>query len=90
MMRVSRYFAAAALAGGLAFTAAAAAQTNDQDRKDVQAETKQAEKADKAQAKADKSENKAVKSKKVKKAARDQDKANDEATKVPPTTTPRQ
>jgi hypothetical protein len=88
MMRISRYVAAAMLAGGLVVTSAAVAQTNEQDRKDVQAQTKQAEKADKAQAKADKSAHKAAKSEKMKKAARDQDKANKEASKVPPTTTP--
>ena len=53
-----------------------AQQTNEQTRKDTKAELKQQERADKAQAKADKSERKAVGSHKVKKAARDQDKAN--------------
>ncbi len=55
---------------------AVAQQTNEQTRKDVKAQAKQQEQADKAQAKADKSEKKAAGSRKVKKAVRDQDKAN--------------
>lgn len=50
--------------------------SNEADRKTTKAELKQQERADKAQAKADKSERKAVSSHKVKKAAKDQDKAN--------------
>ncbi len=49
---------------------------NEQARRQTKAELKQQQKADKAQAKADKSEGKALGSKKVKKAAKDQDKAN--------------
>lgn len=87
MTGVSRLAAAAFVVVGLTMMTAAA-QTNEQDRKDVQAQTNQEQKADKAQAKADKSENKAVKSSKVKKAAKDQDKANKQADKVPATTSP--
>ncbi len=53
-----------------------AQQTNEQARQETKAQLKQQEKADKAQAKADKSEKKAAGSAKVKKAVRDQDKAN--------------
>ena len=58
-------------------------QSNEQVRQDAQADAKQDRKADKAQAHADKEEHKALKSSKVKKAARSQDKANDEAAKTP-------
>lgn len=51
-------------------------QSNEAARKATKAELRQHEKADKAQAKADKSERKAAGSHKVKKAVRDQDKAN--------------
>ena len=68
---------AAALSLGVLLVAPVyARQTNEQNRKETKTELKQAQKADTAQAKADKSERKAVSSKKVKKAARDQDKAN--------------
>lgn len=50
--------------------------TNEQTRKQTHADLKQQEKADKAQAKADKAERKAVGSHKMKKAAKEQDKAN--------------
>jgi hypothetical protein len=60
-----------------------AQQTNEQDRKDAQAQTKQDRKADKAQAHADKEAHKALKSDKVKNAARAQDKADQEAAKTP-------
>lgn len=57
-----------------------AQQTNDhaneQTRKELKAEAKQQKDADKSQAKADKAQEKALGSKKVKKAARAQDKAN--------------
>jgi len=74
--------AALALSLSLAGTCFAQ-QTNEQDRKDAQAQTKQDHKADKAQAKADKKANKALKSDKVKDAARSQDKADQEASKTP-------
>lgn len=68
---------AAALSLGMMLAAPVVAQqTNEQVRKETRAELKQQERADKAQAKADRSEKKAAGSHKVKKAARDQDKAN--------------
>ena len=51
-------------------------QTNDEARKELKADAKQAHKADKQQSKADKADAKALGSKKVKKAAKEQDKAN--------------
>lgn len=50
--------------------------TNNQVRKEEKADAKQAHKADKTQAKADKADAKALGSHKVKKAAKEQDKAN--------------
>jgi outer membrane murein-binding lipoprotein Lpp len=77
----------ATLALSLTLTAgcipSAAAQTNEQIRKDQQANAKQNRKADKAQAHADKEAHKALKSDKVKDAARAQDKADAEAAKTP-------
>lgn len=71
------YRTAAALSLGVMLAGPVfAQQTNEQDRKETKAQLKQQEKADKAQAKADKSERKAVSSHKMKKAAKDQDKAN--------------
>lgn len=69
--------------GGGAMMSCHAQATNEQTRKDAQADAKQDRKADKAQANADKDAHKALKSSKVKKAARSQDKANDEAAKTP-------
>lgn len=74
-MKISRMAATLSL-GVLLTSPLYARQTNEQDRKATKSELKQQEKADKAQAKADKSERKAVGSHKVKKAAKDQDKAN--------------
>lgn len=74
-MKFSRIATALSL-GVLLSGPVVAQQTNEQTRKETKAELKQQERADKAQAKADKAERKAVGSHKVKKAAREQDKAN--------------
>ena len=55
------------------------ADTNDQARKDLKTDAKQQHHVDKAQAKADKADEKALGSRKVKKAAKAQDKANNAA-----------
>jgi hypothetical protein len=73
-MRIYKIAAALMLAGAL--TAPIIAQTNAQDNRDAQQQTKDDHAVDKTQARADEKEHKAVKSKKVKKAAEAQDKAN--------------
>jgi len=71
------YRLAAAVALPFALSGISLAQTTHQDDlKATHHEVKQDEKADKAQAKADKTERKALKSHKVKKAAKQQDKAD--------------
>jgi hypothetical protein len=71
------------LAGPVFAQQTCAPMNNDQARHDAKVDAKEAHHADKAQAKADKAEAKALGSKKVKKAARKQDKANAEAERVP-------
>jgi len=73
-MKLYKIAAVLMLSGAL--TAPIIAQTNAQDNRDAQQQTKDDHQVDKAQANADKKEHKAVKSRKVKKAAKAQDKAN--------------
>jgi Ni/Co efflux regulator RcnB len=73
-MRICKIVAALMLSGALA--APIIAQTNAQDNRDAQQQTKDDHAVDKTQARADEKEHKAAKSKKVKKAAKAQDKAN--------------
>lgn len=83
-MRTTRF--GVVLAAALMLGGAGLAQDgpNEQTRKDADRQVKQDAKADKAQAKADKSAHKALKSKPVKRAARDQDRADKEAAKANP------
>ena len=84
--RIATFALSVTLAAGFlapVYAQAVGDQSNEQVRQDAQADAKQDRKADKAQAHADKDEHKALKSSKVKKAARSQDKANDEAAKTP-------
>jgi Ni/Co efflux regulator RcnB len=67
-MRICKIVAALMLSGALA--APIIAQTNAQDNRDAQQQTKDDHNVDKTQAKADEKEHKAAKSKKVKKAAK--------------------
>jgi len=79
----TKAIAAMALSLMLAGSTAIAQQSNEDARKEAQAQAKQDRKANKAQADADKKANKALKSDKVKDAARSQDKADQEAMKTP-------
>ena len=74
--------AALSLTLGLGTLAMGAQQTNEQTRKDADAQAKADRKASKAQAHADKEAHKALKSNKVKDAARAQDKADDATAKA--------
>ncbi len=71
------------LAGPVIAQQTCAPVTNNEARKDAKADAKAAHHADKKQAKADKAEAKALDSHKVKKAAKEQDKANAAAEQTP-------
>ena len=78
-MSISRSFAVLGLGAALAIPVLAQTtddHANDQARKELKTQARQDHKADKAQAKADKANEKALGSHKVKKAAKDQDRAN--------------